>query len=107
MNKREQQKQDTLAQILAVSHELFGRQGFERTSIQQIADACALSKGALYHYFRSKEEVLDEICRRLFEDVNEQFRPIVHIALEQAGQGVLPVNKFIVRHQSNDKIAGL
>ena len=37
---------------------LFSAQGYMRSSIADLADACKLSRGALYHYFDSKEAIL-------------------------------------------------
>jgi AcrR family transcriptional regulator len=36
--------------------------GYEGTSIQDIADACHLTKAGVYHYFVAKQEILDVIC---------------------------------------------
>jgi AcrR family transcriptional regulator len=44
--------------ILTAACELFARQGYMRASIAELADACRLSRGALYHYFESKEAIL-------------------------------------------------
>ena len=41
--------------------ELFYQHGYEATSVQEIVDRASVTKGALYHYFRSKEELLLEI----------------------------------------------
>lgn len=45
--------------------ELFARQGFDGTSVQEIVDAAGLTKGALYHYYSSKSDLLDEIYHAL------------------------------------------
>ena len=76
MNKREKQKEETLADILRVSGELFQNIGYEKTSIQMIADRCGLSKGALYHHFRSKEEVLERISCNHYQAVLAVFLPL-------------------------------
>src|ERR1700692_1107941 len=44
--------------ILTTACGLFARQGYMRSSIAELADACKLSRGALYHYFDSKEAIL-------------------------------------------------
>lgn len=44
---------------------LFAERGYPATSVQEIADAAGVTKGGLYHYFRSKAELLHEIYRRL------------------------------------------
>ena len=61
--------------ILASATALFAKQGYMRTSISELADACQLSRGALYHYFESKEaillEILDTHVRRMMADVEQ------------------------------------
>jgi AcrR family transcriptional regulator len=44
--------------ILTNAARLFSAQGYMRASIADLADACKLSRGALYHYFDSKEAIL-------------------------------------------------
>jgi AcrR family transcriptional regulator len=44
--------------ILTNAAALFSAQGYPRSSIADLADACKLSRGALYHYFDSKEAIL-------------------------------------------------
>jgi AcrR family transcriptional regulator len=44
--------------ILTHAARLFAEQGYERSSIGDLAEACNLSRGALYHYFESKEAIL-------------------------------------------------
>ncbi len=44
--------------ILTNAAALFSAQGYTRASIADLADACKLSRGALYHYFDSKEAIL-------------------------------------------------
>lgn len=77
MNKREIQKEETIAEILKSSENLFREIGYEKTTIQMIADRCGLSKGALYHHFKSKEEVLEQISNNYYLSAVSLFLPIV------------------------------
>lgn len=77
MNKRERQKAETRADILEIAEKLFSCQGFEKTSIQQIADRCGMTKGALYHHFDSKEELLEKICSNHYSYLLEKCEPII------------------------------
>lgn len=57
----------TVNRILDTSMQLFLEKGFEQTTIQDIVDALGdLSKGAIYHHFKSKEEILDAASDRLW-----------------------------------------
>lgn len=57
----------TVAKILDVAQRLFFEKGYDDTTIQDIVDNLdGLSKGAVYHHFKSKEEILDAVCDRMF-----------------------------------------
>ncbi len=47
--------------ILKSAAQLFAEKGFSTTTIVDLAEACQSSRGALYHYFTSKEEILTQI----------------------------------------------
>ena len=51
-------------QIIEAAERLFYEKGYEQTSVQDVLDALSLSKGGFYHYFRSKIELLEAVCRR-------------------------------------------
>lgn len=48
-------------QLINKAAELFSTQGYSRTTIQDIARELNLSRSSLYHYFRSKEEILEAL----------------------------------------------
>jgi AcrR family transcriptional regulator len=50
--------QDTRERILEVARELFTEQGYDGTSLREIADRLGFTKAALYYHFQSKEEIL-------------------------------------------------
>lgn len=63
--------------ILAKSAALFDELGFGKTSLQDIADAVGIARPSLYHYFRSKDEILATLIERSTrqrETIIEQVR---------------------------------
>jgi AcrR family transcriptional regulator len=70
---RSENYDDIQGGILSAACALFAQQGYMRASIADLADACKLSRGALYHYFDSKEAILfailDAHVRRMISDV--------------------------------------
>ena len=48
--------------ILARAAELFARRGYTATSMNEVAEACGVSKPSLYHYVRDKHQLLAEIA---------------------------------------------
>ena len=66
-------------QILARAAELFARQGYTATSMNQVAQACGVSKPSLYHYVRDKYQLLVEIA----EDHVSRLNALVELARNQ------------------------
>lgn len=64
-------------QIFQIGAELFARQGYERTSLQEVADRLGLTKPALYYYFNSKQELLFAIISFVMEKVYGDLEAIV------------------------------
>ena len=58
---------NTKQEILKASLEPFSVQGFEATSISQIADAVGIRKASLYSHFVSKQAILDAIVKEVLE----------------------------------------
>ncbi|WBB99886.1 MULTISPECIES: TetR/AcrR family transcriptional regulator [unclassified Solwaraspora] len=59
--------ENTRKSLIASALELFGRRGFDRTSVQEIADQAGLTKGAFYHHFESKDDLLRHIQEEYLE----------------------------------------
>ena len=67
---RNKYPEETVEKILDVSYRLFTEKGYERTTIQDIVDALGMSKGAIYHHFKSKEDILDQITTRYYDQMD-------------------------------------
>jgi AcrR family transcriptional regulator len=76
VNRRDKQKAETFIDIMRAAEELFMRQGYEKTSMQQIAGHSGLTKGALYHHFDSKESLLDRICADHYQTLVNAAMPV-------------------------------
>ena len=64
-------------EILDVARQLVYTKGYEQMSIQNILDALNISKGAFYHYFDSKQSLLDGLIERMLDEAEMVLRPIV------------------------------
>ncbi|MDF2532153.1 MAG: TetR family transcriptional regulator [Clostridia bacterium] len=51
-------------EILDTAEKLFHAKGYEKCTVNDILKEISIAKGTFYHYFRSKEEVLDAIVSR-------------------------------------------
>lgn len=57
--------------------QLIQGKGFEQMSIQDVLDALDASRGAFYHYFDSKEALLDAVIERMVDGATASLRPVV------------------------------
>lgn len=74
---RNKYPEETVNLILDVSAKLFIEKGYDETSIQDIIDHLGgLSKGAIYHHFKSKESILVAIFERMGEATEHQMSSI-------------------------------
>ena len=53
--------QDKRSRVLEVATQLFAEQGFDKTSVAHICELAQVSKGLVYHHFKSKDDILVEI----------------------------------------------
>lgn len=60
-----------LAELLDEATELFAEKGYEATSLQDIAVAVGVSRPALYHYLRSKEDLLVMLAKQMSHNLAE------------------------------------
>lgn len=74
---RNKHPEETVALILDVAFRLFMEKGYENTSIQDIiGELGGLSKGAIYHHFRSKDEILMAVTDRMTAQSNQMLAHI-------------------------------
>lgn len=71
-------------EILAAAKELFLADGYEAFTTRKLAARVGLSQTGLYVYFKSKEELLDTLCRQSFVALGDDFRR----AIAGAGEGM-------------------
>lgn len=63
--------EDKRVAILRTAAQLFATQGYEATSLDQVAEQLGMHKATLYHYIKSKEEVLYQCLVKSFEDLDK------------------------------------
>jgi AcrR family transcriptional regulator len=68
---------DLREDILDVAERLIRTKGYERMSVQEVQDELGVSRGAIYHYFGSKEALLEAVVERMTDAAMEVLHPIV------------------------------
>ena len=65
-------------EILESAQRFVYTRGYEQMAIQDILDDLQISKGAFYHYFTSKQALLEALIERMMLDAEQVLTPIVH-----------------------------
>ncbi len=80
--RKEREREQRRHEILKAAQQVFFRNGFEKTSMEMIAEECQLAKGTLYLYFKSKEELYVSLVEdgisildNMMKDVSESKMP--------------------------------
>jgi len=85
---RSQHAEATRRAVLTAARSLFGAKGYAQTSVDEIADAARVTKGAVYHHFAGKEA--------LFRAVYDEAEGDVYERVVAAGDpGVPPVDQIV------------
>src|SRR5260370_3811653 len=91
-------------EILDVAQRLVNTKGYEQMTIQDILDGLQISKGAFYHYFDSKQALLEAIIERMVEEVEQLILPIVHDphlpALEKFQRFFAIINRYKITQKT-------
>jgi AcrR family transcriptional regulator len=60
-------------ELITVAAQLFLKQGYENTTVQQIIDSLNLAKGTYYYHFQSKEDILIAVSDKLISDTRTKL----------------------------------
>lgn len=76
MSRFQEKRELSINKLTDAALHLFSTQGYEATSIRAIATEAGISLGLLYNYFKSKDELLEEIFKRGIADINASFEAL-------------------------------
>ncbi|MGR4884282.1 TetR/AcrR family transcriptional regulator [Streptomyces sp. LARHCF249] len=91
---------DTRQRIQDVALELFVEQGYEKTSLREIAERLEVTKAALYYHFKTKEDIIVSV----FQDLTRPIDELIAWAREQPP--TLETKREVLRRYSESMGAG-
>ncbi|MFF4366330.1 TetR/AcrR family transcriptional regulator [Streptomyces sp. NPDC001594] len=91
---------NTRQRIQDVALELFAEQGYEKTSLREIAERLEVTKAALYYHFKTKEDIIISV----FEDRTRPIDELIEWAQEQPR--TLETKREMLRRYSEAMVAG-
>lgn len=72
-NKKAISRETSLSAIKSASIKLFVDHGYSNFKVEDLAAACGFTKGAVYHYYRSKEDILFEIIEDIERSILDEI----------------------------------
>ena len=98
---KEYNSQATIETILSVSAKLFLEKGFDKTSMMDIAKTAGISKGAIYHHFQSKDEIIKSVTERQSQAVKDAMENFLSETSSLSGKEQLQL--ILERNFENQK----
>jgi AcrR family transcriptional regulator len=93
--------EETRQRILDAAVRVFARRGFHASRVGDIAQEAGVAHGLLYHYFASKDEVLETVFRENWSELLARFAS-VEASDESADEKLLGLVKILLRTWRND-----
>lgn len=82
--RRQREREQRYQTILRAAEHLFAREGYHKASMELIADASEVSVGAVYFYFRNKEDLLIQ----MMDEIGYILRSILGREFKRYGEGI-------------------
>lgn len=89
--------------IVEAAVEYFHKQGYEATSVQEVVDRARVTKGAFYHYFSSKEELLLLIHDTFMDHESNVIKAITRSGLSPRKALALLIEELVVNSEMHQR----
>ncbi len=76
-NRFERKKEETKQKIIDIAMSLFNKQGFNLTTLEQIAEKADIARKTLYNHFPNKEEIVCEYFRRYMKEREPEIYQLI------------------------------
>jgi len=94
-NRKAEQSEATRNALVEAARRLFSERGYASVSTEEIVQAAGVTRGALYHHFRDKQDLFAEVVERLEQEVLEQVAGAALEVQEPWDQQVVAVGAFL------------
>lgn len=91
--------------ILLAARDTFAQKGYEGASIRDIAQAADLSLSALYYYFKSKQDVLDEVVSNAYRNYIKRTQELLSAAGDDPALQLASAVRYLVQYRLNNPAA--
>jgi len=106
-DRMERKKKETRRKIVAAAIELFQRQGFNNTTMEQIAIKADIARKTLYNYFPAKEAIVHEYVRDKFRGLEQNSLELLEVLPDTRSRLLASLNKVYEWITINPEITGI
>ncbi|MEW6182988.1 MAG: TetR/AcrR family transcriptional regulator [Bacillota bacterium] len=103
----ERKKKETRQKIVQVAMDLFQRQGFINTTMEQIAEEADIARKTLYNHFPVKEAIVDEFVREISEGLAQATFEVLHNLPDTRSRLLTALDKAYEWVEINPEITGI
>ncbi len=100
---RDEYAERTRMEILKSARTVFTKTGFAASSLQQIAKNAGVTRGALYHHFRNKEDIFLAVFRTLQAEIIENLKDGAFAETEDSWTGVSAILYAFLEYSQNEE----
>jgi len=96
----------TKEKILKAAEKEFSQRGFYGTQISHIIQSAGVARGTFYLYFKSKEEVFQELLKRVVQDIKERVKPVdpTKDVIPQIKQNIVNIAEYALQNRNLARI---
>lgn len=97
MTNRQIAAAETRKKLVEAAKEIICDKGLANTSIDEITDACGVSKGTFYTYFKRKEDIVYELSEKMFDEILENAKNCEGTITEKLENYMIHFSRYIER----------
>lgn len=97
MTNRQIAAAETRKKLVEAAKEIICNKGLANTSIDEITDACGVSKGTFYTYFKRKEDIVYELSEKMFDEILENAKNCEGTITEKLENYMIHFSRYIER----------
>jgi len=105
--RTERKKKETRQKIVNVAMDLFQRQGFNNTTMEQIAEEADIARKTLYNHFPVKDAIVDEYVRGISKESNQQILETLPNFPDTRSRLLNTLDKVYEQVENNPEIVGI
>ncbi|WP_239326102.1 TetR family transcriptional regulator [Snodgrassella gandavensis] len=102
MRKTKEESLQTKEALMAAALDIFYRRGVSRASLQEIASAAGVTRGALYWHFKNKEDLFDALFQQVFSKLSEQLQHDIDTSSPNALNNLMQALKQMFQRMATD-----